>query len=156
MTDTADQIRRLLGEATFARGLVYSRKGHVMAVERQADGEITAKVRGNAARPYTQAIVVNHEAKGGLRRISGECSCPVGYNCKHVAAALLALAAREKIQAAPQNAPLRQAPRPTVEATLSPILRTWLAEIRAADAPGGVDDDAYPAGVRDRCSMSSR
>jgi superfamily II DNA or RNA helicase len=150
MTTTADQIRRLLGEVTFARGLVYSRNGHVVAVERQADGEITAKVRGNAARPYTQTIAVGHDAGGGLRRITGECSCPVGYNCKHVAAALLALASRETIQAAPQNAPLRQAPRPTVEASLSPALRTWLAELQAADSPGSVDDDAYPAGVKDR------
>jgi hypothetical protein len=150
MKITADQIRRLLGEVMYGRGLDYSRKGRVMAVERRADGVVTGKVRGNADKPYTQTIVLGHDAAGGLRRIAGACSCPVGHNCKHVAAALLALAAREVAQAAPQWPALRPAPQPAVEVSLPPNLRAWLTELRAADKPPTADDDAYPAGVKDR------
>lgn len=47
-----------------------------------------AEVKGSETLPYHVDIVF-HEDKKGLRAM-GRCSCPVGSNCKHVAAALLA------------------------------------------------------------------
>ena len=47
-----------------------------------------ADVKGSEKLPYSVDIVF-HEDRQGLRAI-GRCSCPVGSNCKHVAAALLA------------------------------------------------------------------
>ena len=47
-----------------------------------------ADVKGSEKLPYSVDIVFNEDRKG--LRAMGRCSCPVGSNCKHVAAALLA------------------------------------------------------------------
>jgi superfamily II DNA or RNA helicase len=48
---------------------------------------IEAKVQGKRKRPYTVSIEVDNE--DNLTTIEGECSCPMGYDCKHVVAVLL-------------------------------------------------------------------
>ncbi|MBP7240817.1 DEAD/DEAH box helicase [Amaricoccus sp.] len=76
----------------------------------------------------------------GLRAV---CDCPVGHNCKHSAAALIAMATREATPGAPDP-----------PARLPPILEAWLDRVRTADAPEPVRPEAgadgYPDNVRDR------
>jgi uncharacterized Zn finger protein len=48
---------------------------------------ITGKVRGSAGETYRQIIEITGEDDDVS--VDGECTCPVGYNCKHVAALLL-------------------------------------------------------------------
>ncbi len=148
MTITEAEIERLLSEVMVARGRAYNRKGRVLAVERLPGGRIAAKVRGNAAAPYIQSITLVRDEAGTLRRIDGSCSCPVGHNCKHVAAALLALAVNERAPSPRQRpAPPQPAEPPP---SLSPELRLWLAELETADRPQPAEADAYPPGVKDR------
>ena len=49
---------------------------------------IQSEVRGSYGQTYDQSISVTEDGRGGLT-VVGHCSCPVGYNCKHVVAALL-------------------------------------------------------------------
>lgn len=64
----------------------YVNQGRVAAFTQDGDF-IFARVVGQARRPYEQTIGLP-DARRGVG-IAGECTCPVGFNCKHVAAALL-------------------------------------------------------------------
>jgi len=80
------QITEWLGAQTVAKAQRY-----LPAVSQLAWGRdtLTAKVQGTERRPY--AVTVDFELDDEDDPwIEGECSCPVGYNCKHVAAVLLA------------------------------------------------------------------
>jgi len=78
-------VRNWIAPATLDKAYDY-----VDAVIRVAWGRgmLFADVKGSETLPYKVDIVF-HEDKKGLRAM-GRCSCPVGSNCKHVAAALLA------------------------------------------------------------------
>ena len=65
---------------------------------------IEATVQGSRPTPYKQSIRLRRRANGTLA-ITGACSCPVSYNCKHVAAVLLVC----RGQAALENALLPRA-----------------------------------------------
>jgi len=134
----------------------------VIGVERRANGVVVGLVRGNSSAPYTQHIRLSWANDGSVRGIFGTCSCPMGQNCKHVAAALFALGARGGGGGAtelPAGAGDTRLPRlrrglvtdaPRAPA-LSRELSDWLARLRAADTPAGDDEeDAYPPGVKDR------
>jgi hypothetical protein len=71
-------------------------------------------VQGSQKFPYE--VQVFFERVGELLIIEGECSCPVGFNCKHVAALLLAN--------------LAQVPAPTNSATIRPELVQWLEHFK--------------------------
>lgn len=76
--------------ATLKRGEPYYRDGSVLEckVHRSSDGEsleIISTVIGS--KRYHQETSIYHDGKEVV--IDGGCSCPVGYNCKHVVAAVL-------------------------------------------------------------------
>ena len=80
-------IGRSVGSETFRRGAVYADQGRVSDVAySERHGTLSATVRGSGGRVYTTVVEFDpHEI-----RWWGECSCPVGMDCKHVAAVLLA------------------------------------------------------------------
>ncbi len=86
-------IQRQLGSAFFGRGRDYAERGRVLSVEvGEADEgwRVTGEVSGTGV--YRQEIhLLRHP---GEVTIEGECSCPVAYNCKHVAAVLIVLLER--------------------------------------------------------------
>ncbi len=53
---------------------------------------LLTRVQGSGAHIYEQQITLPVDRRLGLS-VRGHCSCPVGYNCKHVAAALMAFEA---------------------------------------------------------------
>jgi SWIM zinc finger len=60
----------------------------VRQVEVTAGGtRISGNVFGSRPRPYSQTIML--ASNGRAITIKGYCSCPLGVNCKHVAAVLL-------------------------------------------------------------------
>ena len=134
-------VRRLVGEQAFARGQAYERQGRVRSLV-QDETLVIASVRGSAAEPYEQRITLGFGRDRTLDRVGGYCNCPVGWNCKHVAAALVALANREPTLPASAANGVR----------LPPAIASWLARVRAADTPeaGAEDDGEYPESVRDR------
>ncbi|BCX81288.1 hypothetical protein MIT9_P0866 [Methylomarinovum caldicuralii] len=86
---TYTKIRRLCDDLYFERGRDYYQQGRVISleVEREADNLIVfrAQVRGSGGRVYGQFVRI--QERYGSLALKGECSCPVGYNCKHVVAA---------------------------------------------------------------------
>lgn len=92
---TRNHIKSACGPASFQRGLNYWKEGRVLeCIEADSPDPrieiISAMVRGSGPHIYRQHIELRENTKGGVE-IDGECSCPVGYDCKHVAAALLDL-----------------------------------------------------------------
>lgn len=71
------------------RGRSYFKQGMVVDAEEHQDGRlITATVRGSGRNKYYSQIHLQFDGEL-VSDIQGECSCPVGYNCKHIVAALL-------------------------------------------------------------------
>ncbi|CAE6868202.1 RNA polymerase-associated protein RapA [Paraburkholderia aspalathi] len=80
------QITAWLGSHTVAKAIGYA---HAVSNLRWQDADtLSGKVQGTRSRPYD--VRVHFHATDGYSPIKGECSCPVGYSCKHMAALLLA------------------------------------------------------------------
>jgi superfamily II DNA or RNA helicase len=95
---TESVIRRTVGGEVFRRGVAYAEQGRVSDI-RYSRGlrQLDATVRGSGSRLYTTVAEFDDD---GLRWW-GECSCPVGLDCKHVAAVLLV--AREALDGSPTS-----------------------------------------------------
>jgi len=83
---TVDDIVRSFDDGTFARGQDYARKDKVLNLAWN-DDFLNAEVAGSGPARYRVSLVVKPERNGA--GFSGSCSCPVGYHCKHMVAALL-------------------------------------------------------------------
>jgi superfamily II DNA or RNA helicase len=79
-------IRRCL-PGSFEKGRSYHRGGAVRDLRADKGGQrLIASVRGTRPRPYHVFVEIDDSDPVV---ISGRCSCPVGWNCKHAAAVLL-------------------------------------------------------------------
>ncbi|CBS91358.1 DEAD/DEAH box helicase [Azospirillum lipoferum] len=140
MFDLSD-LRRLTEPGAFERGRQYWRDGRVKQVEAERgagdDWTVTSAVRGSGRALYRQEIVVEL-VHGVLRALDGNCDCPVGYNCKHVVAAMLAWDERSR----------RLPPAPPVRAPAPLPVRTAAAVQQQAAAA----DPGLSAPVRDLLS----
>jgi len=137
---TEDAIRAAVAPNAFAAAEAYVRQGRVRRIE--ADEEIdliTAKVQGSAKKPYSQMIWLERDARGKWM-VDGDCSCPVGVNCKHVAAVLLAHARNEKAISHAGSGPSvsrgGQAPAPLVIPSPTVLKASRAAGAAPAAKPG--------------------
>jgi len=89
MTLSEHDLREHFSETWLARGRELVWRERVLDMECSADKRyMSARVQGSRTQPYPVTIRVNHSTKGWYP--VGHCGCPVGYNCKHVAAVLIA------------------------------------------------------------------
>ncbi|MFY8147493.1 MAG: SWIM zinc finger family protein, partial [Rhodobacter sp.] len=105
-------------------------QGLVASVELRTDGTLLGRVKNGRGQSYRQRIVLTH------RSVEGECSCPAGYNCKHVAAAVMAWSKRDK-------------GRPELAAAVQGWLTRVKDSARAVAAAEPRPQD-YPKSVKDR------
>ncbi|QKE38355.2 DEAD/DEAH box helicase [Ferrovum myxofaciens] len=117
------------------RGRAYSRNGKVITLEIPKDGSLISAVVGGSGGNRYRVYIRFQAQPGGGTRIEGECSCPVGYNCKHVVAALLSARALS-LSPAPTNAAQTDfAEKKSDEPALPHEITTWLKEIELATRP---------------------
>ena len=83
-------IEHAVGEAAYLRGLDYLRRGMVRSAAFGPHGRVHGEVSGSRPRPYAVAVRYESRDNGRLVPVDGRCTCPVGRNCKHMAAVLLA------------------------------------------------------------------
>ncbi|WP_182065573.1 SWIM zinc finger domain-containing protein, partial [Curtobacterium sp. ME12] len=94
MIDAVDVIR-FVGPQTFGRARDVVRAGLVDdATWHDHDGTVTAVVSGTADDPYELRVDTTPARGDFVRPVRSTCSCPLGGDCKHVAAALLTINAR--------------------------------------------------------------
>ena len=155
-----------IDDASHARGAAYWRNGNVRSAKWQKRGRdapvLIGRVTGSVGY-YDQVVRVDF-ARG---TIDGDCSCPVGHNCKHVVAALLAagaapgsddesttieptetgefaMANESADDVAARKAANRRAP-PSMP--LPHAIELWLSQVAAAQSNLG---EIYPADVTQR------
>ena len=113
-----ETLDRAFAPVYLARAERYLREGRVLTADFSAgQGIVVGRVRGSGNRVYQSIIHIEIQADG-RPRVAGQCSCPVGYNCKHVAAVLLSLIAESGREATQ-----------TVAKPLPPEVRTWLGRV---------------------------
>ena len=98
--------RALIGEPDYSRGINYHRRGRVRKVTLESRDCVIGSVSGSGRKIYNQDILLVWNDTGELIEIDGECSCPIGWNCKHVAAVMLEADAQlspQDTQKIPQN-----------------------------------------------------
>lgn len=125
MEGISTELRARFDAATWQRGEAYQRRGLVHDLERDEAGRpVAARVEGTRPQPYSVFIewLDEHHAVG-------DCDCPMGVQCKHVVATLLA-------GAATTEAPGRSADPGRLHET-----EAWLERLR-----GLVDDPAEASG----------
>ncbi len=113
--------------------------------------EIISTVLGSQNEVYAQSITI--KARDKLQDVEGDCSCPIGHNCKHVAAVIRAIAAEEPPTA--KSAPIiaftgkpRGPSSPMMrEAPLPYEVDVWLSRLEQAQLK---KHDEYPEGVTQR------
>lgn len=106
MTPTHNDLRAIFGPTTFERGLSYFKnrrvlKWHIEDPDDQTATVIHATTAGSGSAIYEQDIAI--EVTGREFMVDGDCSCPVGYNCKHVAAVCLAFLGADSATPRPTN-----------------------------------------------------
>jgi hypothetical protein len=115
-------------------GVAPTRGGRVLKLAWDAATEaLTGTVLGRGALYDTTAFFAAAR-DGELRFEEGECSCPVGYNCKHVAALVIA-AADGRVA----SRPLRLVPAPEARPAWEQALRALLDEAPATGTPLAIE-----------------
>lgn len=125
-----DQIRAVVGTTTFQRGLDYFRQGAVREFEwDEATQTLEGEVIGNEE--YVSTVFLSRRTHNNTTNVAtilrGICTCPVRMNCKHVAALVIAAAARSSQPPAPKN---------------------WEDSIRALLRPNPVERGASDLGIQ--------
>ena len=133
-----DRIKPWFDEGTFKRGTDYWETGHVRRVKVTEDGtelSVQSSVSGSRGLMYHQEIEI-YEYEN-LIEISGECTCPVGINCKHVVAVLCELVASYSVKASSGG--------------IDQPVDEWLAQLSETTAVQGRDEEnKYPEGEQQR------
>ena len=163
---TDDDIRRTVSQGAFDAGLECQLEGRVLDIRPSSVGStFEAEVMGGGRSRYRQSIRLSRAPNGKLL-VSGSCTCPVGFNCKHVAAVLFECQdqlASDKTLAAllplQPGLPFAEdpgrltgagtvAPRvPPADAPLPHEVDAWLRNLHAAHEEESED---YPPSVRKR------
>ncbi|MFI5713775.1 SNF2-related protein [Kribbella sp. NPDC051620] len=87
---SAVEVKNAVGMAAYARGLGYAQGGAVRSTWWDpAVNALRGRVRGQLENLYEVAVFVSIGGDGRASYLDGECSCPVGLDCKHVAAVAL-------------------------------------------------------------------
>lgn len=83
-----NSVKDFFNGQVFNRGKQYQTAGWVKGIELDVERRvIKAKTYNGVDQTYQQ--IINYELSSRFNKVSGQCSCPYGGNCKHVAAAML-------------------------------------------------------------------
>jgi len=141
LVDVRDLVR-LVGQGAFQRGREYARDGAVSEIEwHEESGLLSSTVRGSLDHPYRCHIELAPARDGYHRPVSGNCSCAVGADCKHVAATLLeanTIHLREpitSISGVTRGSDLTMARSSTVEPAVEPAAPDWKSALGSLIEP---------------------
>jgi hypothetical protein len=154
------EVEAAVGSTSFKRGRSYARANRVLRIEWDPGTEtLTGSVVGQGVL-YDTAAFFTSNGDSSLVLEDGECTCPVGYNCKHVAALVIAASdgrGGDRTRSR-QRLPLRERPRQRVATPVRPP--SWEQPLRALiDAPAAraatgnplaIELTLHAAGISDR------
>ena len=135
------EVAAVVGARSFDRGRAYARRGRVAKVQWDPDAAtLTGAVVGQGALYETAAFFVGGQG-AALEFEDGECTCPVGYNCKHVAAIVIAATGT----GADRPARARSAHRPATPAARR--VPSWETPLRALIAAPATPTAGNPLAI---------
>ena len=88
------------GATTYARALDLYRSQKVLSLSISPSGKrwlLEGEVQGTQREPYQVEVEISLTATNQLRGWDSDCSCPVGYQCKHAVALMIKAAYRGKL-----------------------------------------------------------
>ena len=91
------------GPSSYARGVEYLRQRAVQRMWWEPAGTLHGRVRGSGGQSYSTTAYFSGGDGEPLVFGEGHCSCPVGFDCKHVVALVLAAASVEPAGTAGQG-----------------------------------------------------
>jgi superfamily II DNA or RNA helicase len=146
---SAVEVKNAVGMAAYARGLGYAHSGAVRSSWWDSSANaLRGRVRGQLESLYEVAVFVSFDDDGQASYLDGECSCPVGLDCKHVAALALTaiLSSSESGLSAVRAAPEQTESAPVVravswESSLKPLVSRGapVAGDRAGSSPLAIE-----------------
>ncbi|NED97013.1 DEAD/DEAH box helicase [Phytoactinopolyspora alkaliphila] len=90
MNDDSTGLADVVDPASYVRGMIYAQQGAVADFEWDHDGNaLLGHVRGSASTSYVTRAYFESTEPSPRAFEQGRCSCPVGFNCKHVVALVL-------------------------------------------------------------------
>jgi superfamily II DNA or RNA helicase len=105
-----ESVAAAVGATSYARGTQYVRRRAVVSMAWDAArSRLHGTVRGREDQPYSTEAFFSFGDESSLEFVHSQCSCPVGYDCKHVAALILTATS-------PVTVPGPAAPGPTAPA----------------------------------------
>ncbi|MBJ7415592.1 MAG: DEAD/DEAH box helicase [Niveispirillum sp.] len=108
------------------RGAAYFRNGRVSGVELEPELDtIYGQVQGSEPDPYDVCITFSRNRFG--YRLESDCTCPVGHDCKHVAAVLYAVRDQQGNKAAAGQPSLSR--KPAIPPTDQRNLDAWISSL---------------------------
>ncbi len=112
-----DSVVAAVGAGSYARGAQYVRQRAVVQMSWEAaESTLRGTVRGSAGDLYTTEVYFSSGDEFPLEFVHGQCSCPVGFNCKHAAALILTAASPVTTAASPVTTTAQAAPDGTATA----------------------------------------
>jgi superfamily II DNA or RNA helicase len=112
-----ESVVAAVGATSYAKGAQYVRRRAVVFMAWDgARSTLRGTVRGREEHPYSTEAFFSFGDESSLEFVHGQCSCPVGYNCKHVAALILTATSPVNVPApaVPTAPALAAAPATTV------------------------------------------
>jgi superfamily II DNA or RNA helicase len=153
-------VRTIVGARSFQRGGEYAKQRVLDMRWDAADEALEATVVGQGA-VYETVAYFSSDRSGRLGFVDGECSCPVGGNCKHVAAIVLAAVGRQRQPEAGLRG--RRVHRAAPEQTWADALHALVPSPAIEDDGGGVPlaievtlDSGTPAGNQSNALVQAR
>ena len=175
---STQSLHQLIDRVTWDRGLTLYLSQKVLRLGIDSLGDdwrLTAQVQGSQRRPYEVSIELALTRDGQVDNWDSDCTCPVGYQCKHAVAVMLKAAQQglrlmgasaasqfaltpplpEQVEAERQAALARAAEKARQDAE-APLLR-WLQEmdsasgaVKAMDLPVDPRAALYGSRVKER------
>jgi superfamily II DNA or RNA helicase len=128
-------VRSAFGASTYQRGTSYARSGRVVQLELdEADQALYAVVAGSGGQRYRTTVALQPDGGSGAFYVESYCTCPVGIDCKHAVAVMIA--ARSKLASAGEVVP----PSADWERSLAPLTQQLTAA--SAGTPVALQLDA--------------
>ncbi|GAA4712356.1 SNF2-related protein [Promicromonospora umidemergens] len=129
----AAAIKSLVGSGAYLRGRNYQQERRVLSWDWLPDElELVGLVKGSGRSTYTCSMDFTIGAVGQYIIGSTECSCPVGYECKHIAATLIEAGTQGLAAMVTTASALKRAPQ--VPAWKAAVQQIVTVEARASGA----------------------
>src|SRR5258707_1489636 len=124
-----ESVVAAVGAMSYAKGAQYVRRRAVVFMAwNGARSPLPGSGRGREEHPYSTEAFFSFGDEQSVEFVHGQCSCPVGYNCKHVAALILAATS-------PVTGPAPAGPAPAARALAAAAPATTVRNAAAQAGP---------------------